>query len=189
MEVTDYRIWNYYVPWTRCQPYIIGIITGFLLNKYKDLTIEKTIVNRLVASIGWILAIITGLAIIYGLDVEDTMFFGINAPSRAENVIYGSFHRLAWAMCLAWLILACHYGLGGMKPGLLYSTCKNTDIISGWINDFLSWEAFAPLSRLTFVMFLVHQSVINVLAAQFSFSYEGTPFFMVFTTHIFISVV
>ena len=35
--------------------------------------------------------------------------------------------------------------------------------VAGWINRFLSWEGFQPLSKLTYIIYLVHISVINVL--------------------------
>ena len=54
------------------------------------------------------------------------------------RVFYGSFHRLAWSVAVGWLIFACVHGYGGP------------------VNRFLSWKVFTPLSRLTYVVYLVH---------------------------------
>ena len=61
---------------------------------------------------GWTIAIATGLAIVYGLDVPDIFFDG-KTFSMAENILYGGFHRLAWAMAVSWVIFTCSRGYGG----------------------------------------------------------------------------
>ena len=33
--------------------------------------------------------------------------------NKAENVAYGTFSRTAWGLALAWVVYACHTGLGG----------------------------------------------------------------------------
>ena len=40
----------------------------------------------------------------------------------------------------------------------------------GWINTFLSWEAFEPLAKLSYNIYLVHISVDLVLVAQTTFT-------------------
>lgn len=34
------------------------------------------------------------------------------------SVIYGSFHRFAWGLALAWIIFACVHGFGGNREDL-----------------------------------------------------------------------
>lgn len=101
------------MPWIRCQPYIVGVMVGFLMNKYKTLEIAKTKKTVTIAIVGWVLAFGSGLAIVYGLEVMDPLISGITNLTEAETIIYGSFHRLGWALCLCWVIVACHYGFGG----------------------------------------------------------------------------
>ena len=36
---------------------------------------------------------------------------------------------------------------------------------AGWIGEFLSWEGFAPLSRLTYGAYLTHDALIRVLVS------------------------
>ena len=61
---------------------------------------------------GWIISIATGLAIVYGLDIPNVMFDG-KTLSMTENIIYGGFHRLTWAMAVSWVIFTCSRGYGG----------------------------------------------------------------------------
>ncbi len=58
-----------------------------------------------------------------------------------ESVMYNCFHRTGWSLALGWIIFSCHKGYGGL------------------INDFLSWKAFLPLSKLTYGAYLVHIQV------------------------------
>ena len=44
------------------------------------------------------------------------------------------------------------------------------------MNTFLSWRAFAPLARLSFVMYLVHDLVVNGLAPWYTFSISFMQF-------------
>ena len=47
------------------------------------------------------------------------------------------------------------------------------------MNTFLSWEAFSPLSKLTYVVFLLHFSVIIAYVTLVRFQMQFTQFFMV----------
>ena len=67
---------------------------------------------------GWTIAAATGMAIVYGLDLSSAEFFR-KKLSMAENIIYGGFHRLAWAIAVSWVIFACSRGYGGLL--ILYS--------------------------------------------------------------------
>jgi len=65
----------------------------------------------LIGAFGWVVAIVTGLSIVYGTwKVFDTppVFF-----NDAEDIIYESFHRFAWAVALAWVVYACQNRAGG----------------------------------------------------------------------------
>lgn len=69
---------------------------------------------------GWCVAIILALSTLYG----QYKVLRKNNPrpfSRVENITYGTFSRFAWSLALAWVIFACHRGLGG-KCNSLFST-------------------------------------------------------------------
>ena len=81
-------------------------------------------------------AVIFGLA---GLRKNET--FSYHTWTPFESVIYNCLHKTAWSLALGWIVFSCHNGYGGV------------------INDFLSWKAFLPLSKLTFCAYLNHISL------------------------------
>lgn len=60
----------------------------------------------------------------------------------AEYAIFFSLTKLAWAIAIAWIIFACHYGYGGV------------------VNSILSGSAFLPITRLCFSAYLVHPTMM-----------------------------
>jgi len=58
---------------------------------------------------------------------------------------------------------------------------------SGFVNRFLCWEAFAPLARLSFVVYLTHDLVINQFAAYVAFPVEFTFLWWVSKRQLIIS--
>ena len=61
---------------------------------------------------GWTLAIGTGIAVVFGMDVPARYDEG-RMPSEVTNAFYGSLHRLAWGLALSWVVWACSKGYGG----------------------------------------------------------------------------
>ena len=68
--------------------------------------------KQLFAFFGWCTAIILGMSVTYG--TWGSVEIGGHVFSTVENVIYGSFSRLTWALAVAWVVYACHFGLGGV---------------------------------------------------------------------------
>ena len=67
---------------------------------------------QLIYFILWLIAFGLGYAIVYGpyeeaYKVLDEYF------SDSSNVMYGAFHRLIWAVAVAFVVYACHNGYGG----------------------------------------------------------------------------
>ena len=45
--------------------------------------------------------------------------------TRTESILYGAFARWAWSLAVAWVIFACHRGLGGKCNMMIDSdNCK-----------------------------------------------------------------
>ena len=55
-------------------------------------------------------------------------------------------------------------------------------IATGWVNEFLSWEGFQPLSRLTYIIYLVHMTVNTILHSYATFVMVSSNFLQVSTT-------
>ena len=126
---------KYYVrPYCRFGPYLVGMFTGYILYK----TNCRCRINRYVNLLLWTISAGIAIAILYGLYEE------VNGHPMSVNVaaLYNTVHRTLWGACVCWVIFACATGNGG------------------YVNTFLSWKAFIPLSRLTYCAYLVHPIVI-----------------------------
>ena len=104
---SDYMKNFYLVPWTRFQPYIVGLVLGFVLYNLKNK--NKTTLNLSAVVTAWIwvdcsqrsaashqclqvLAAVTGLAVVYGL-VEYQIHFRQYEMPVYESAFYNGLHR------------------------------------------------------------------------------------------------
>lgn len=127
----------YETPWCRIGPYIVGIVTGYLLATQRD----RIKLNWLRATIGWTVATAVALAALYGLHGD----IGGKHPSTVEvAALYNALARSAWGACVCWVIVACVTGWGG------------------FVNTLLSWSPFVVLGRLTYMAYLIHINLINI---------------------------
>ena len=97
----------------------------------------------------WLAAFLVGTLVIYGL-IPYQKGYDLVA-SVWERAIYGGFHRLAWSLALSWVILACVKGAGGPA------------------NAILSWAAWIPLARMSYCIYLIHMTVMNVVDSYASY--------------------
>ncbi|CAN8019324.1 unnamed protein product, partial [Ixodes persulcatus] len=65
-----------------------------------------------------------------------------DVPSLPVTLAFATTHRAAWSLGVAWIVFACITGRGGV------------------INSLLSWDALAPLGRLSYAIYLVHGYVV-----------------------------
>ena len=104
---SDYMKNFYLVPWTRFQPYIIGLILGFFLYKLKNQNKTKLNLSAVVTAWIWVgqlcpatllnacfkvLAAVTGLAVVYGLVKYQIHFRDYEMPVY-ESAFYNGLHR------------------------------------------------------------------------------------------------
>lgn len=136
-----YRVDFYFVPWARYQPYLVGILLGYILHHTRG---KKVIINEQLNIIVWQMAFLAAFSIIYGLYNARVSMNG----TLLAATFYNTFQRMVWALALSWVIFSCVKGYGGP------------------VNEFLSWSVFAPLSRLTYCSYLFHISIINIFAAS-----------------------
>uniref|UniRef100_A0A914QJH3 Acyltransferase 3 domain-containing protein n=1 Tax=Panagrolaimus davidi TaxID=227884 RepID=A0A914QJH3_9BILA len=135
----------YYAAWIRCQIYIMGLLVGWVLQKYKRIRI-----NSLLNLACWALGAAFMLTDIFGLF---HYFRGHQLPIF-WRAAYSSLSKPAWGLGLTWLIVSCYYGYGGP------------------INQFMSWNIWVPLGRLSYCAYLVHYSIITYV-----FALEKNPMF------------
>ncbi|XP_058791730.1 O-acyltransferase like protein isoform X2 [Phymastichus coffea] len=121
-------------PWTRLGPYLIGMAVGYYLFK----TDCKVHMSKATVFIGWLLSTACLLSLLYGLYEAEL--------SAAAGAAYSSLSHSAWALGLAWIVVACSTGYGG------------------YVNDILSAPILYPFSRVTYCAYLVHPIVIRLTA-------------------------
>jgi len=133
----------YEAPWNRFQPYLVGILLGYILHLTRG---QKIHINPKLNVLCWQAAFLTAFGVVYGTYSH----YERGRLTQLENVLYNGFQRIGWSLSLSWVIFSCSKGHGGM------------------INDFLSWRFFLPLSRLSFMTFLIHSLVIFIAFKTFS---------------------
>ncbi|GFY45079.1 nose resistant to fluoxetine protein 6 [Trichonephila inaurata madagascariensis] len=115
-------------PYTRMDPYLVGIALAYFLFKRKQNNSGKLSLVKL--SIGWVVASVVTLTTVFGIYHQE--------PDVVTTSFYTAINRSCYACGLAWVIFVCVIGQGG------------------FVNSFLSWKFWIPLSRLTFCAYLVH---------------------------------
>ncbi|XP_078581489.1 nose resistant to fluoxetine protein 6-like [Branchiostoma floridae x Branchiostoma japonicum] len=159
---------KYYIkPYCRIGPYLVGVTVGWLLIKIKPKQ-TKNMTSRLLMTIGWLVAAASAMAVLYATYGQ---YHGTTLQTEAENVLYLTVHRTVWAMALGWMVVACHHGYGGV-----------VDII-------LSWDAWVPLSRLTYCAYLIHLQLVYAVYFTLEVPIHYTTFTMIyfFLGHVTLS--
>ena len=135
-----YQVSFYHAPWARYQAYLIGIVLGYILHHTRGKQIE---INQVFNILAWQVAFLAAFAVVYGLhDANATGTITLFAAT-----MYNTFQRIGWNGAVSWVIFSCTKGYGGI------------------INEFLSWSAFVPLSKLTFTTYLIHIQIQGMFAA------------------------
>jgi len=160
----DYMIEFYVVPWCRFQPYIMGIMFGYLLHTMRNQ--PKLKMNPYFVTWMWAIAGAIGAVVVYSLypyGIEFVEAGGANiVGSEVERVAYNGLHRVAWSLSLGWVILACTKGVGGP------------------INTILSWPFWIPLARLSYCIYLCHMTVITYSSSLMTFPVTFSHFLGVY---------
>ncbi|KAL3870701.1 hypothetical protein ACJMK2_038745 [Sinanodonta woodiana] len=132
--MVDYFDKVYIKPYCRMGPYVVGLITGYVLYRTKRQVNMHKVLNLL----GWAVAASINIAVLYGLYNPDNKHV-LNEP---ESAAYIALYRTGWAIGVCWVVFACATGNGGP------------------VNTLLSWSPFVPLSRLTYCAYLVHPMIM-----------------------------
>ncbi|XP_078335726.1 O-acyltransferase like protein-like isoform X2 [Crassostrea virginica] len=133
--------WNnvFITPWCRVGSYCIGLLLGFLFDTYDS---SKVKIDKRLNILGWLVSLGMMITVVYSPFTKNREGGYSWSPLQAE--VYEAMTHVVWSLSLSWLIFACAKGHGGA------------------VNWVLSWRGFLPLSRLSYVVYLIHP-VIMVL--------------------------
>ncbi|EGT30752.1 hypothetical protein CAEBREN_30793 [Caenorhabditis brenneri] len=125
----------YSKPWIRCPPYLVGLLTGYLLAVYGN---RKIRLNWALSICGWIIAFLIARACLFSSYDYDNG----SKWSKFSRGTYYNFDRLGWAFFVCWVVGANHMGWGGP------------------INNFMSHPIWQPFGRLSYCAYIVHWMVL-----------------------------
>ncbi|GMR55588.1 hypothetical protein PMAYCL1PPCAC_25783, partial [Pristionchus mayeri] len=131
----------YVKPWTRCIPYLVGILSGYLIVQVekKNISIRRPKTKYLLVC--WMLATAAALVHVFGVYnyIRDTSTWGV-----ALRSIYAAYSRIGSTAAVAWVVIACSFDWAGPVKAIL---------------EHPLWR---PLGRLSFCTYLVHYFVLLV---------------------------
>ncbi|KYN13273.1 Nose resistant to fluoxetine protein 6 [Trachymyrmex cornetzi] len=99
----QYRLLDvlYFPPWIQIGPYIIGMITGYIVRRFnKKITLKKNIVI-----LYWTLGAACNIFVLFGLYKRQI--------SVLSSAIYVALSRTGWAIGIAWIVIMCCTKHGG----------------------------------------------------------------------------
>ncbi|XP_046989093.1 nose resistant to fluoxetine protein 6-like [Schistocerca americana] len=137
----DYKTRMYYTTHTRYNSWLVGVITGYMLHNIKKQKAEFKMpkVTTVVTVITLTFLTIGTVFALYPFNLPNYVYSPVNAA------FFHTFIRTGWSTGVALLVFSCCTGYGGV------------------INALLSWKVFAPLSRITYSMFLTHGAIQMML--------------------------
>ncbi|XP_070389402.1 nose resistant to fluoxetine protein 6-like [Dermacentor albipictus] len=134
-----FRTINYYYlqPFYHAVCYFSGCMTALIVADFRERKISK-----IFQLAGWCASISCGLLCVF---VKFPWYLRLNPTSEGVELLVSFFDRILWSFSLSWITLACATGRGGP------------------LSKFLSWNAFVPLSRLSYCVYLMHVPFLELL--------------------------
>nr|XP_054924138.1 nose resistant to fluoxetine protein 6-like [Dermacentor andersoni] len=128
----------YYVrPFYHAVCFFSGCMTLLVLDDFSNRKISK-----MMQLACWCVAVTSALCAIF---MKVPWYRRRDPPSGAAKLVAAFFERVLWSLFLAWFTLACATGRGG------------------FVGRFLSSSVFAPLSKLSFNVYLIHYPFIMAM--------------------------
>ncbi|XP_077524834.1 nose resistant to fluoxetine protein 6-like [Amblyomma americanum] len=141
----------YYMPYTHIPSYCIGIIAGYYYTKQPSRKLSRRKVMLL-----WMAALAS-----IGISLFGTILWtGHELPSRTATALYAATTRSLFSSGLAWIIYACL-----------------TDR-AGFLTSVLAWPGWAPMSRLSFSIYIIHDFILYYQWINFPGRVDGGYYFM-----------
>ncbi|KAL0101533.1 hypothetical protein PUN28_018985 [Cardiocondyla obscurior] len=132
MDLSQVYLEIYIKTYNRFGAYVIGLGLGYLLYKTRSYKVK---LHTCYATLGWLIAIMAGLSVIFG---PRGMYLDTHVYNRLEASFYAGFHRQVFVLSVSWIIFCCMHGYAGP------------------VNYLLSWRGWIPLSKLTYCAYLSH---------------------------------
>lgn len=126
--------WIYFPTHARIGPWMVGITLGYILYKQRN---QRLQISKGVNAALWIASL--SILLIVMLTLYPLRLIFDNESTLTQNAAYVAFHRLLWAIAIAWIIFACHH----LKTG-------------GIIKWFLELRQFQPICRMGLSIYLIH---------------------------------
>ncbi|KAJ8921442.1 hypothetical protein NQ315_003060 [Exocentrus adspersus] len=124
----------YDLPWNRIGPYLVGVITAYILVVKLQ---NKLVLRKGTLVVLWIIFPLLNLWILFTLYTRQV--------SVEFSAVYMGISRTLWGVGIAWVLIACCTGNARL------------------LEQFLSFRGFVPLSRLTYSVYLLNPLVANML--------------------------
>ena len=164
-DVSDF----YQKPWNRFQPYIMGLLVGYLLHKMRNYS--KLKVPGWLSFIIWLVAAVLACLPLYGLSsynmVKDPTLqipSSPGYPSQLERSFFNGLSKISWCLALAWVIVSSVKGRGGL------------------VNSFLSWGFWVPLARLSYCIYLIQYTVVYWQNSQLSYPVNYSNLYLTYVS-------
>ncbi|KAH7982650.1 hypothetical protein HPB52_006277 [Rhipicephalus sanguineus] len=142
----------YYQPFTHFGPFAIGLCFGYTLP-----TVKVPRFGKVALAAGWLMAIVlcgSAVFVAYPFRRGDTAFHPLLSAA------YAGCHRTLWTIGIAWVTLLCATQQAGL------------------VGEMLSSSAMTPLSRLSYLVFLLHPVPIYVHVASVRESFQLDHYYM-----------
>ncbi|CAL8279097.1 unnamed protein product [Merluccius merluccius] len=161
----SYFQYYYNKPYTRYGPYLIGIMLGIYITTKRDQLLK----HQWQAAVGWVSCLLGMAAVV----VLAYVLKDVPARPSIAHALYQGVHRPLWALGVAWIILACEEGYGGL------------------IHSLLSLGVWAPLSHISFSCYLIHPFLIILYNGkqETPIHYTDFNFMYLFMGHVTLTLV
>ncbi|CAN7937294.1 unnamed protein product [Ixodes hexagonus] len=120
----------YVLPTTHAVCFFSGCIMWLLVDMHKTQGPSKAM-----QAVFWSVSLALGLTCVF---MKHSWNRGEEPSGEWAKIVFAFSDKIMWSAFLSWITYACITGRGGL------------------LCDFLSWEPFSPLSKLTYGVYLIH---------------------------------
>ncbi|XP_075560457.1 nose resistant to fluoxetine protein 6-like isoform X4 [Dermacentor variabilis] len=145
----------YYMPHSHIPSYCLGILAGFWCTTKAPRRLPRHKVAFL-----WV----TSLCGICVAQFGSVLWTGHKQPARVITALYAATHRGLFSAGIAWIIYACLADR------------------AGFLGSLLAWPGWAPMSRLSFSTYMIHDIMIQYQWTTFTSRVDGGYYFMAILT-------